>query len=446
MTALESGTSGAGVSSGAGAGSLIDQANRKVLWRILPIITIAYFIAQLDRVNLSFAALTMNADLKFTPEVYGFGAGIFFWGYFLFEVPSNMIMAKVGARRWIARIMVTWGMAAGAMAFVHSENSFYLVRFLLGLAEAGFLPGMMLYLSYWIPAQSRAWAAGLLCLAVPLGPAIAGPISAPLLHLDWMGMKGWQWMFVIEALPAIICGIFIFFYLDDKPGNAAWLTEEEQTAIRKRIDAEQTKEKNGKPESFLSVLFSPQVLLLSLLYHTIVLGLYGVVMWFPQIIKALGISTEMVGLISPIPFCMAAVASILIAKSSDKYNERRWHIALSAFLAAGGLIASAYFQTPALVVLGFCLAAIGVYSVLPVFWAVPSSFLSKSAAPVGIAVINTLGSFGGFTGPWLVGKIREGSGSFFIALLVLSAFVALGGVLSLAVLRKESPAATALAR
>jgi ACS family tartrate transporter-like MFS transporter len=441
MATIQESVAGGGRHAEAGAmSSLAEVANRKVIRRLLPLITLAYFVAQLDRVNLSFAALPMNADLKFSPEVYGFGAGIFFWGYFLFEVPSNMILAKVGARVWIARIMVTWGLAASCMAFVYSPNSFYLMRFLLGLAEAGFLPGMMLYLSYWIPAKSRAWAAGLLCLAVPLGPALAGPVSSALLHINWFGLAGWKWMFILEGLPAVVLGVVVFFYLDNKPDEAKWLSADEKSALKRALDEDLTEQQKEPPLSFWKVLLDPRVLVLSLLYHTIVLGLYGVVMWFPQIIAALGVSAVTIGLISPIPFCLAAVASIIFARSSDNRSERKWHIAIAAFVAAIGLVASAYFQSPVLVVGGFCLGAIGVYAVLPVFWALPSSFLSRSAAPVGIAVINTLGSFGGFTGPWLVGLIRQETGSFFLALLVLSAIIALGGLLALVVVKNKDPA------
>jgi ACS family tartrate transporter-like MFS transporter len=244
-------------------------------------------------------------------------------------------------------------------------------------------------------------------------------------------------MFILEALPAIGIGIFIFFYLDDKPSNAAWLSAEEKATLKRQLDSDLTTQQLEPPVSIWKVLFNRQVLLLSLLYHSIVLGLYGVVMWFPQIIKTLGVSDINVGLISPIPFCLAAVVSIFFAKRSDRLNERKWHIAVAAFVASAGLVASAYFQSPVLVIAGFCLGAIGVYSILPIFWALPSSFLSKSSAPVGIAVINTLGSFGGFTGPWLVGVIRQGTGSFFAALLVLSLVVAFGGILALFVVREN---------
>lgn len=411
---------------------LENRVLRKITLRIVPFIMILYFIAFLDRVNIGFAALTMNQELGFSPTVFGFGAGIFFIGYFLFEVPSNLILHKVGARIWIARVMITWGLVSGAMAFVQGTTSFYTLRFLLGVAEAGFFPGIILYLSYWFPAQRRAQVTAMFMAAAPLSTALGSPISGALLEMHGLfGFSGWQWMFVLEAVPALILGVVVLFYLTDRPEKAKWLTDEEREWLVTTMAAEQARRPQQQHQSLWRGLADRRVLALSLVYFGTSAGLYTLGIWSPQIIKSFGMSSLAVGFINAIPAVLAVGAMIWWARHSDRRNERTWHVIAACLLAALGLVLAGIATTIVAVMLALILVNIGISSSKPPLWSMPTLFLSGSAAAAGIATINSIGNLGGFFGPTIIGVIKQQTGSyanglyFVAALLVLSALLVL---------------------
>ncbi len=411
----------------------------KVIRNLVPFMFVLYFINQVDRVNVAFAALTMNKDLGFTAEIYGFGAGIFFIGYFLFEVPSNLIMHRVGARLWLFRIMLTWGVIATAMAWVHSPASFYTLRFLLGLAEAGFVPGMFLYLSYWIPESHTGRATGLFILAGPVTTVVAGPLSSALLKLDGvLGLRGWQWMYIIEGLPAVAVAFATLWMLPDRPERARWLAPSEKNWLAGVIGEERRAAANLGGHSLAHGLTSPIVLLLSAIYISVVIGLYGIAFWLPQIVRGIGFSTLQTGFVVAVPYALGTVACFLWSRRSDRKLERRWHFAVPCFLAAAGLIASAIMGSQWLALLPISLAVIGIWAAVPVLWCIPGRYLSGLAAAGGLAVINSIGNLGGFAGPYLVGLLRQSTGSFTAALVLLAAGPLVAGLLALCL-----PAATA---
>ena len=400
---------------------------KKITWRIVPFIMILYLIAYIDRVNIGFAALTMKEDLGFTASVLGFGAGIFFLGYFLFEVPSNVILHKVGARIWIARVMVTWGLIAGGMAFVDSTTSFYVMRFLLGVAEAGFFPGIILYLSYWFPARHRAGVIAMFMAAAPIAVAIGSPISAALLQMDGIwGFAGWQWMFVIEAIPAVILGIVVFFYMTDRPEKAKWLKEDERNWLVKTMQDEDVGKNSNQHHSILRGLLNPRVLALALVYFGTSAGLYTLSIWAPQIIKDLGVSSMTVGLVNAIPPIISVVAMVLWSRHSDRTGERTWHVAIACMLAAIGLVIAATTHNMVGLIAALTIVNVGISCSKPPLWSMPTLFLSGTAAATGIATINSIGNLGGFAGPVMIGWIKDQTGSYagglyFVAgLLVLS--------------------------
>jgi ACS family tartrate transporter-like MFS transporter len=404
---------------------------RKITWRIVPFIMLLYFIAYIDRVNIGFAALSMKTDLGFTASILGFGAGIFFWGYFLFEVPSNIILNKVGARIWIARVMVTWGIVSACMAFVQGPTSFYVVRFLLGAAEAGFFPGIILYLSYWFPSRRRAGVTAFFMAAAPISTAIGSPVSAALLQMDgMMGLAGWQWMFILEAIPAVILGVVVFFYMTDRPEQAKWLKEDERTWLVDAMKAE-TAKKVGANHSILKGLLNPQVLALSLIYFGTSAGLYTLGIWAPQIIKQLGVSSMTVGFLNAIPPAVSVVAMVLWSRHSDRTGERTWHVILACLTAAAGLAIAAGAHSVAGLIIALTIVNVGISCAKPPLWSMPTTFLSGAAAAAGIATINSIGNLGGFVGPAMIGWIKDKTGSFdgglyFVAgLLVISAITTL---------------------
>ena len=405
---------------------------RKITWRIVPFIMILYLIAYIDRVNIGFAAITMKEDLGFTSSILGFGAGIFFLGYFLFEVPSNIILHKVGARIWIARVMVTWGIIAGGMAFVESSTSFYVMRFLLGVAEAGFFPGIILYLSFWFPARNRAGVIALFMAAAPIATAIGSPISAALLEMHGiMGLAGWQWMFLIEALPAVILGVVVFFYMTDRPEKATWLKQDEREWLVKTMQSESAGKDNQQHHSILRGLANPRVLALALVYFGTSAGLYTLGIWAPQIIKELGVSSMTVGLLNAIPPIISVVAMILWSRHSDKTNERTWHVALACITAAIGLVIAAGTGSVIGLITALTIVNVGISCSKPPLWSMPTMFLSGAAAATGIATINSIGNLGGFAGPAMIGWVKDQTGSFtgglyFVAgLLILSTVITL---------------------
>ena len=405
---------------------------RKITWRIVPFIMILYLIAYIDRVNIGFAAITMKEDLGFTASILGFGAGIFFLGYFLFEVPSNIILHKVGARIWIARVMVTWGIIAGGMAFVESSTSFYVMRFLLGVAEAGFFPGIILYLSYWFPARNRAGVIALFMAAAPIATAIGSPISAALLEMHGiMGLAGWQWMFLIEAIPAVILGVVVFFYMTDRPEKAAWLKPDEREWLVKTMQAEDANKGGQQHHSILRGLANPRVLALALIYFGTSAGLYTLGIWAPQIIKELGVSSMTVGLLNAIPPIISVVAMILWSRHSDKTNERTWHVALACLTAAVGLAIAASTGSMFGLVAALTIVNVGISCSKPPLWSMPTMFLSGAAAATGIATINSIGNLGGFAGPAMIGWVKDQTGSFAGGLYFVAGLLILSTVLTL---------------
>jgi ACS family tartrate transporter-like MFS transporter len=419
--------------SGTTSGAMDEPAlYRRLRWRLVPYLLLLYVIAWFDRVNISFAALQMNADLGFSAAVYGLGAGIFFAGYALFEVPSNLILARVGARRWIARIMVTWGLISVAMMFVEGKWSFYALRFTLGVAEAGFLPGILYYLSQWFPKAERARAVSWFMLGIPLSSVFGGPIAGMLLGLDgWHGMQGWQWLFLLEGLPAVIFGVVTWLWLPDSPRDVRWLSAREQEHVSRRVaeEAAATRAKHGGAGSLWFALTHPTVWLLCLVLFCCQTGSYGLNLWIPQIVKGVsGQSDLLVGFISAIPYVAAAGAMLYCGFSSDRSGERFLHVAVPSFIGAAGFAASAFLLSPVPGMIALTIAAMGDLCTRGPFWALPSRFLSGSALAAGIALINTVGSLGGFVGPYAVGWIRNATGSFTGGLLFLSALLVIAGI------------------
>jgi len=396
-----------------------------------------YTVAFLDRVNVGFAALTMNQDLNFSPQVFGWGAGIFFLGYFLFEVPSNVILTRVGARRWICRIMATWGVISAANAFVQDPMSFYVLRFLLGLAEAGFAPGMIYYLSLWFPPALRARYAASYFIAIPLTNVIGAPVSSLLLEMDGLlGLHGWQWLFLIEALPALLLAIAVLKFLPDGPREAKWLSDGERAIIADELARERTDD-HEQVQGLWAALADVRVLLLCAIYFFIVVGLYGITFWLPQILQSMGYSSRATGLLVALPYALAAVSMIAWGRHSDRTGERVWHVALACLLSTFAFALIAGVDSPALVFIALALVAIGVCSTLAPFWAMPPTFLAGTAAAGGIALINAVGNLGGVFGPYAVGWALEATGSYAGGMAILAASMSIAAVLVLAMRRLQ---------
>jgi ACS family tartrate transporter-like MFS transporter len=417
----------------------------RVSRRLIPFMFVLYIVAFLDRINVSFAALQMNQHLGFTDRVYGLGAGIFFIGYFIFEIPSNLILERVGARLWIARIMVSWGIVATGMAFVKSAHSFYFMRFLLGAAEAGFFPGMILYLTYWFPAAQRARAFALFLTATTIAGVLGAPISGWLLRWHGMaGLAGWQWIFIAEGLPSVILGVAVLFYLTDRPEQAAWLRPEERTWLSDLMVRERETQQQRHGRATLGhALVSGRVWLLSLIYFLLVITIYGFSLWLPEIVKGLsGLNDQMVGLVVAIPYLLAAIGMVVVGSHSDRTGERRWHVAGSALGGAACLVLAAAAGSPLLALVGLSLAAIGLWSSVGPFWSLPTSYLTGSAAAGGIALINSVGNLGGFAGPTVMGMVKSRTHSFSGGFLLLAGCLVLAAMLVLAI-RADSARAEA---
>jgi ACS family tartrate transporter-like MFS transporter len=394
----------------------------KVSTRLVPFLIVCYFVAYLDRVNVSFAALTMNKDLGLSASAFGFGAGIFFIAYFVFEVPSNLFLERVGARKWIARIMFTWGVISGAMAFVGGETSFYLLRALLGVAEAGFFPGIIFYLTLWFPSVYRARIIGYFMAAIPLSTVIGAPVSGLLLGLDGlMGMKGWQWLFILEATPSLILSVVVFFYLTDRPADAAWLEADERAWLINRLAQERRQRETVRTYSVMQALVNPKVLALSLVYFGAVATNYGLSFFLPQIVKAFGMSNFQTGLVAALPYVVGLVGIVLWGRRSDRKVERRFHTAFPLCVAAAAIGISTALNDPTMKMVALSIAGFGIFGCLPVFWTLPTAFLSGPAAAGGIAIINSIGNLAGFAGPYAMGLIKDLTGSYTGGLLSLSA-------------------------
>lgn len=411
--------------------SPLGSASAKVRRHLLPFLMLCYFAAYLDRVNVGFAALTMNGDLGIGPEAFGFTAGIFFLGYCLFEVPSNIALTKFGARTWIARIMITWGLVSAAMAFVTGVWSLSIMRFLLGVAEAGFFPGIIYYLTRWVPAHERAAVISLFMAAIPISNIVGAPVSGAILDSfnGVAGLQGWQWLFILEAIPSIILGVIAFRVLPDSPADASWLNDAERAALTEAIAAEDASRERVRHYTLRDALTDGRVLALSLAYFGIATGMYGLTFWLPQIVKGFGLSNSATGIVTAIPYIFAAAAMFVWGRSSDRRGERVWHIAIPCFIGGAAMIAGTAVTEPAFALAAITVAAIGIFTALPTFWTLPSAMLTGTAAAGGIALINSIGNAGGFVGPYLVGWMKgQGFGSD-VAVASLACFAIVSGLL-----------------
>jgi D-galactonate transporter len=411
----------------------VDFENRtyaKVTWRLIPFLFLCYVAAYLDRVNVGFAKLQMLSDLKMSEAVYGLGAGIFFIGYFLFEVPSSVMMYRLGARQWIARIMITWGILSGATAFASTPMTFYIVRFLLGVAEAGFFPSIIMYLTYWYPGSRRSKMTALFMTAIPISGVIGGPLSGWILQSSsGIGsLHGWQWLFLLEALPSVVIGIAVLFYLDDSIRQAKWLSEAEKSLLEENIKCESREKKSY---SLRAVFADGKVWLMGLIYFCTAMGNYGMSFWLPSLIRAAGVKDMLgVGLLSAIPYGVGAFAMVQFARSADKHRERRYHLASAMVIGGVGLILSAiYGNNIVLAIAALTLASVGIMSLAPLFWSLPTAFLSGVGAAAGIGLINSIANLAGFASPYLIGWVKDQTQSTDIGLYTLAAFLFAGATI-----------------
>jgi ACS family tartrate transporter-like MFS transporter len=416
----------------------------KIRLRLIPFMFLLYVVAYLDRVNVGFAILQMDRDLGFGPQVFGRGAGIFFLGYTLFEVPSNLLMARVGARIWIARIMIVWGLVSMATIFITGTTSFYAARIVLGLAEAGFFPGMVLYLTYWIPEAERARTNALFMMAAPIAIAVGAPLSEAIMTLDGtLGLRDWQWLFLLEGLPAIVLGVIALRALTDRPEDATWLAPRDRAWLVSAMGAERARRGSGGHGSIVDSLRSFTFWRLTMVYFLNTIVTYGLFLWLPKILRdASGADGFVISVMTALPFVVALVAMILIGRHSDRTGERRWHVAGCAATAAIGLVLAALFQDRVWpLVLSFTLSQAGQRSVMSVFWAIPQRLLGGTAAAAGIALINAVGNLGGWVGPSVMGWLRQSTGEYTVGLLVLACALVAEGLLVLTLRLPEEPAA-----
>jgi MFS transporter, ACS family, tartrate transporter len=401
---------------------------RKIGWRLIPFLGILYLLAFLDRVNVGFAALTMNVDLGFSAVVFGSGAGVFFLAYVICGVPSNLMLHRLGARRWIATMMMAWGVASAATAFIRTPMHFYLLRLLLGMAEAGFFPGMILYLTYWFPRQERARILSAFMLALPLSSVVGAPISAALLDLNAFGLRGWQWLFLLEGIPALAAGTITLRYLTDLPDRASWLTPGEKAVLTEVLLIAAP---SAGDQGLRRALTHPIIWRLSCAYFALLVALYAYNFWLPQMIQSLApFSHREIGGLAMLPSAAAALLMYPWGWHSDRSLDRRWHVALPLLLAASGLALAAFVREPAPSMVALTLAAVGIYCSLPVFWSLPTHYLAGAAAAAGIALINTVGNIGGFVGPSVIGYLLQASHDYSEGLLVLAAAAMVSAVLA----------------
>jgi MFS transporter, ACS family, tartrate transporter len=409
---------------------------RKMAWRVLPFLLLVYLVCIIDRLNVGFAALTMNQELGFTATIYGWGAGLFFVGYFLGEVPSNLIMSKVGARIWFARIMISWGIFAIAMGFISGDVSFFVIRFMLGIAEAGFFPGVIYYLTLWFPAQYRGRIFGLFLIISPLNNTIAAPLAGLILKTfdGTMGYPAWRWLFIVEGIPAVLLAFVTLRVVIDRPDHATWLTAEEKAHLRETLAREAASRTETRHLSLWQTLGNPKVLLFAVVYTALAIGIYGIALWMPQIIKGMGLQDPLkIGMIMAVPYLIATICMVLWSRHSDKTGERVWHCAGPLALACIGLACSAYAGSPLLAMISLTFAAIGLYCSQPVFWSMPTGYLAGVAAAGGIAFINSIGNLGGFVGPFAVGWLKDHFGGFQAGLLFLSGCLLAGSIVAVVV-------------
>jgi MFS transporter, ACS family, tartrate transporter len=407
------------------------SAMRKIYLRLLPFAVLSYFLSYIDRINVSFAGLTMQEDLHMSATAFGFAAGTFYWGYFLFEVPSNIVLEKVGARLWIARIMITWGIFAGVMALVTGSTSFSIVRFLLGAAEAGFFPGIVLYFTYWFPSHHHARIVSGFLIGLPIAVALGAPVSTGILSLDGLfGLRGWQLMYIAEAIPTVVIGVMTLFVLTDRPEQATFLTTEEKAWLGNKLATERKAKEELKTFGMWQSMFDPKVLLLALNYFGIVVASLGMLIFIPQIIKSIGMGrgNMAVGWLTMIPYICGGISLVVWGRISDRMRERRWNLLVACLVSAIGLFIAGYTMGSWWSLAGMSIAAIGFYGSKGPFWAMPSMFLTGTAAAASIAWINSIGNLGGFFGPWYVGVMKDLTGSYAgglygLALLCLGAAI-----------------------
>jgi ACS family tartrate transporter-like MFS transporter len=422
------------------------SAMRKIYARLLPFAILSYFLAYIDRINVSFAALTMRGDLDISATTYGFALGTFYWGYFIFEVPSNVIMEKVGARIWIARIMITWGVFAGLTALVVGPNSFGVIRFLLGSAEAGFFPGIVLYFTYWFPTYHHARIVSGFLIGLPIAVAAGAPVSTALLGLDGLlGLKGWQIMYIAEGIPTVLIGLVTLLVLTDRPAQATFLTDEEKTWLATKLAAERKAKEAVRTFTMLQGMFNPQVLLLALNYFGIVVASLGILFFVPQIIKSIGVTSNMtVGWLTMIPYISGGIGLVAWGHVSDRMNERRWNLLGACAVSTIGLIIAGLTIGSWWAMVGLSIATFGFYGSKGPFWSMPPMFLTGTAAAASIAWINSIGNLGGFFGPWYVGVIKDWTGSYAGGLYGLAFLCIVSSVICAFFLHIPNPTATKL--
>lgn len=411
-----------------------ESVYRKVTWRLLPLLMLCYLVAYLDRVNIGFARLQMMDDLGFSETVYGLGAGIFFIGYFLFEVPSNLILHRVGARLWIGRIMITWGLVSGAFLFVRTPVMFYSLRFLLGLAEAGFYPGIILYLTYWYPAGRRARMTSLFMTAIPISGIFGGPLSGWIMEAfaGRSGWAGWQWLFLLEALPSLVLGVVVMAYLDNGIRPARWLSDDEKALLEARVRDDQASVQ-AHP-SLAAVFADRRIWWMCLIYFAVAIGQYGLTFWMPTLVRAAGVDDVLaIGFLTAVPYLAGVLAMLAFAHSADRRRTRRTHLAAAFILGAVGLSASALSGTHTVLAIA-CLtvAAAGILPTAPLFWSLPTAILTGSAAAAGIATINSVANLGGFVSPTVIGWLRDVTGSTTAGLMAVSGMLVVGAIVTLA--------------
>ena len=407
------------------------SAMRRIGFRLVPFLILAYFVSFLDRVNVGFAGLEMRQDLGLTATVFGWGAGIFFFGYFLLELPSNLALERFGARIWITRIMATWGLLACGMAFIGGATSFIVMRFLLGAAEAGFFPGVILYLTYWFPSTYRARIVGIFMISIPISSFLGSPISGALLGITGLGLKSWQWLFILEGIPALMLAVATPFLLPNRPQDARWLPAEEQAWLERTLAAEAARSKPRVHPRLSQILSDRSVWLFAFIYFGSTASSYGLTIWTPQIIRDYGLTNWQTGLLNSVPYGLACVAMILWGQHSDKSGERRWHLALSFLLLAAGLVGGTMLTGLGPLIVALTVAACGVYMLKGPFWAMATEQIPTATAAASIAAINSIGNLGGFAGPFAIGAIKDATGSFTLSLLPMIAFALLSAALAL---------------
>jgi ACS family tartrate transporter-like MFS transporter len=409
------------------------------MWRLMPFLFLLYVVAYLDRINVSFGVLQMRGQLGLSERAIGRAGGMFFVGYFFFQLPSNLVLEKLGVRRWISALMIAWGIISCLMILIRGPVSFYLMRFLLGAAEAGFFPGIILYMKRWFPANARARAVAWFMTANPLAGILGSPISGALLGLHKGGLAGWQWMFLIEGLPAIILGAVVFWTLADTPHEAHWLSGEERTWLLDKLSQERQGDTGSALSGIWSVIFSARIWILSVVYFGVSTTMYGVTLWLPSVIRSLsGLSYFWTGVVALLPFLVTTVVMVLVGIHSDRKQERRWHTALSAFAAAAGLVAAAYGSSTVIVVAGIGIGLAFAEAMVGPFWALATTRMTGLSAAAGIAVINSLANLGGYFGPDIIGLFRTANGGFRGGLLAIAGTVTLSGIAALIVGRTSA--------